>query len=152
MNAERVASLFWFVVGISAAYGGFGLGLGTTGEPGSGFLTFVAGIFVSMMALIIYVQSYRMSVENQVELADLWRGLKWHRTVVIILMIIAFILLFEVIGFLICSFILLVAIMKGLEGLGWKISLLIPSVTVLITYLLFTIILKTALPVGVLGF
>ena len=152
MNAERVSSLFWLVIGVAASYGGYDLGLGSAGEPGSGFLTFVAGMFVTLMALIIHIKSYRDKPEDQVRLVVLWQGVKWQRTIRIILLIIAFILVFEKIGFLICSFALLVIIMRWLEGLNWKTSLLIPSITVLVTYVLFTIILKTSLPSGVFGF
>jgi len=152
MNAERVASLFWFLLGVAAAYGGFDLGLENEGEPGSGFLTFIAGIFVAVMAAIIFFQSYRASAEESPRIADLWRGVNWKRAVAIVLLTLVFILSFETAGFLICSFVLLVIIMRGLEGLSWKISLVLPAITVLATYVLFTFILKTSLPAGVLGF
>jgi hypothetical protein len=151
MNAERVSSLFWLVLGAAAAYGGFELGLGSGVAPGSGFLTFVAGVFVALMATILFIQSFRANAEDQVRVAELWRGVKWHRAVAIVLLIIAFILVFETVGFLICSFALLVIIMRWLEGLPWKTSLLIPAITVITTYVLFKTILKTSLPAGVFG-
>jgi hypothetical protein len=151
VKAERISSLFWFVLGASAAYGGFELGLGSAGEPGSGFLTFIAGVFVAFLAGILFIQSLLGNPDDQVRVAALWRGLKWYRALIIVFLIIAFILAFETIGFLICSFFLLVIIMHWLEGLAWKISLLVPALTVLATYVLFTTILKTALPTGVLG-
>jgi hypothetical protein len=151
MNAERVSSLFWLVLGVAAAYGGFELGLGSGVEPGSGFLTFVAGVFVALMAAILFIQSFRANPGDQARVAELWRGVKWHRAIAIVVLIIAFILVFETIGFLICSFALLVIIMRWLEGLSWKTSLLVPAITVLVTYILFTTILKTSLPAGVFG-
>jgi hypothetical protein len=151
MNAERVSSLFWLVLGATAAYGGFELGLGSGVEPGSGFLTFVAGVFVALMAAILFIQSFRANARDQARVADLWHGVKWHRAIAIVILIIAFILVFETVGFLICSFALLVIIMRCLEGLPWKTALLVPAITVLVTYVLFTTILKTSLPAGVFG-
>lgn len=152
MNAERVASLFWFLLGAAAAYGGFDLGLGSEGEPGSGFLTFIAGIFVSLMAVIVFLQSWLAGPGASPRLADLWRGVNWGRAVVIVLLTLVFIVSFETVGFLICSFALLVVIMRWLEKLPWTISLSMPAIAVLTTYVLFTYLLKTPLPAGVLGF
>ena len=152
MNAERVASVFWFFCGAIAAYGGYQLGLGEGGEPGSGFLTFCAGIFIALMAAILFFQSWRESPENQLRVADLWRGTLWPRAVAIVVMTAIFIMAFDFLGFLICGFVLLVAILRGLEGLPWKISLLTPAITVAATYILFSYLLKTSLPAGVFGF
>lgn len=53
MNAERTGSVFWLLVGAAALHGGIDLGLGSTAEPGPGFLAVVAGAFVALMALIL---------------------------------------------------------------------------------------------------
>jgi hypothetical protein len=42
--------------------------------------------------------------------------------------------------------------MKWLEGLSWKISVLVPAVTIVGTYLLFKTVLKISLPAGIFGF
>ncbi len=152
MNVERVGSLFWFVLGAAAFYGSLDLGLGSMGQPGSGFLTCVAGSFVAVMALIVFVQSYRADPSGQKRLSALWQGLRWQRAIAIVLMVILFIQVFEILGFFICSFFLLFSIMKWLEGLSWKTSLLVPACTIVGTYLLFKIILKISLPAGIFGF
>ena len=59
MNAERVGSLVWLLLGAAAVYGALDLGIGTMGAPGSGFLTCVAGSFVALMALMIFIQSFK---------------------------------------------------------------------------------------------
>lgn len=151
MNAERVSSLFWLVLGTAAAYGGLELGLGSGLEPGSGFLTFIAGVFVALMAATLFIQSFSANPADQVRVAELWRGVKWHRAIAVVVLVVVFILVFEVVGFLICSFALLVIIMRWLEGLPWKTSLLVPAITVLVTLVLFKTILKTSLPAGVFG-
>lgn len=152
MTAERIASVFWFICGVIAAHGGYQLGLGTKGEPGSGFLTFCAGIFIALMAAILFWQSWRKCPENQARLADLWRGTLWYRAVAIVVLTAIFIMAFEYLGFLICGFVLLVVIFRGLERLPWKISLIAPAITVGATYILFSYLLKTSLPAGVFGF
>ena len=152
MSAERVGALFWIVFGGAAIYGALGLGLGTMETPGSGFLTFVAASFVTLMAVLVLIQSYRHDAAAQVRVADLWRGLKWGRAIAIVLLTILFILSFETVGFFVCSFALLVVIMRWLEGVDWKTSLGVPAITIAGTHLLFQTILKISLPAGILGF
>jgi hypothetical protein len=85
-------------------------------------------------------------------LSKLWQGLKWQRAVAITIMITIFIAVFETLGFFICSFVLLFSIMRWLEGLSWKTSLLVPAVTIVITFVLFKTVLKISLPAGIFGF
>lgn len=152
MNAERVGSLFWFVFGAAAVYGSLDLGLGEMGQPGSGFLTFVAGCFVALMASIVFVQSYRSDSAAQTRVSELWKGVKWQRAIAITILIAVFIMVFEVLGFFICSFVLLFSIMKWLEGLDWKTATFVPALTIVGTYLLFKTVLKISLPAGIFGF
>jgi hypothetical protein len=151
LNAERVGSLFWLLFGAAAVYGALDLGIGTMGAPGSGFLTCVAGSFVALMALLIFIQSFKGDPAAQIRVADLWAGCNWWRAVAISLLIILFILAFETLGFFLCSFILLLIIMRWLEGLSWKTSILIPIISIGCTYVLFKTILKISLPAGIFG-
>lgn len=152
MNAERIGGLFWLLFGCTAAYGGLGLELGTMQEPGSGFLTFVAGCFVAVMALIVIVQSYRGDADAQTRLADLWKGVMWWRALAITGLILLFIFSFETIGFFVCSFLLLVIIMRWLEGLEWKMCLIVPTVATVTTYVVFKTVMNISLPSGIFGF
>jgi hypothetical protein len=151
LNAERVGSLFWLLFGAAAVYGALDLGIGTMGAPGSGFLTCVAGSFVALMALLIFIQSFKGDPAAQIRVADLWAGCNWWRAVAISLLIILFIIAFETLGFFLCSFILLLIIMRWLEGLSWKTSILIPIISIGCTYVLFKTILKISLPAGIFG-
>jgi putative tricarboxylic transport membrane protein len=152
LNAERVGSLFWLLFGAAAVYGSLDLGIGTMSAPGSGFLTCVAGSFVALMALLLFVQSFKSDRAAQARVSDLWVGCNWWRAIAISVLIIIFILAFETLGFFLCSFILLLVIMRWLEGLSWTTSLLVPIVAIGCTYLLFKTILKISLPAGIFGF
>ena len=152
MNAERTGALFWLLFGCAAIYGGLDLELGTMQEPGSGFLTFVAGSFVTCMASLIIIQSYRADPAVSVRVADLWKGKKWKRAVAITILIALFIVSFETLGFFVCSLALLIIIMRWLEGLSWKLCLLVPSIAIGTTYVVFKFFMKISLPAGMFGF
>lgn len=152
MNSERTGGLFWLLFGCAAIYGGLDLELGTMQEPGSGFLTFVAGSFVACMALLIIIQSYRADADVSVRVADLWKGVKWKRAVAITVLIAIFIVSFETLGFFVCSLALLIVIMRWLEGLSWKLCLLVPSIAIGTTYVVFKYFMNISLPAGIFGF
>ena len=152
MNADRIGSLFWLLFGVSTVYGSLDLGLGEMGQPGSGFLACLAGSFVILMAVIVFFQSYRGDQVAKLQVSELWRGVKWQRAIAITILIAVFIGVFELLGFFVSSFVLLVVIMRWLEGLSWRISLSVPAVAILGTFLLFKTVLKISLPVGILGF
>ena len=71
MQAERAGGLFWFAVGLISIYGSIKLGLGTLREPGPGFLSFLAGCFISLMAAIVFLQSFLQRQEVVAKLLSL---------------------------------------------------------------------------------
>ncbi len=152
MQAERVGSLFWFAVGLISMYGSTRLGLGTLREPGSGFLPFLAGCFIALMAILILLQSFTPKKEARAKLAALWEGVNWHRPLIISLLILGFILALESLGFIPTSFFLLLILFRWVEKFPWRKVLIVLLLTLGSTYLLFDIFLKASLPRGILGF
>ena len=152
MSAERASAFFWLTVGLISLYGSVHLGIGTLREPGSGFLPFLAGCFICLMAVIVFFQSFLSRERSPVRILTLWRGLRWHRPITIGLLTMGYILALERIGFLLAGFLLLFVILKGVENLSWRKAILIPFSTLGISYLLFHFILKATLPRGILGF
>lgn len=152
MNVERIGSLFWFTFGAGTIHGALGLGLGTPQEPGSGFLAFTAAVFVCLMAAGIFAATFRGGQANYRKLGDLWHGLNWGRSLAIIFFTVGFVLVFEHLGFFLTSFVLLVAIMRFLEDLSWKLAVLTPLGILAASYALFKVFLGISLPAGILGF
>jgi hypothetical protein len=151
MNSDRISSLFWLALGLVTIYGSFQLGLGTLREPGSGFLAFLAGAFVSLVALFIFLQSFIRWRGVPLDLKVYWSGLNWHRSLFICLLTLGFIFLLEGLGFFITSFALLFLIFRYVERLSWTKAILIPVLALSFTYLLFNVILKSTLPRGIFG-
>ncbi len=151
MQAERLASLFWFAIGLISIYGSIKLGLGALREPGSGFLSFLAGCFISLMAMIVFFQSFR-GQGVQGKLGALWADLRWRRPIAIGFLTLGYVLALERLGFLLSSFLLLFVILKGVEKLSWGKAIFIPVFTLGLSYLLFNVLLKETLPQGVFGF
>lgn len=152
MKADRASSVVWMGVGLLSIYGSFQLGLGTLGEPGSGFLSFLAGSFICLMALIIFIQSFLQGKGFQVKISTLWEGVRWHRAAIVGLLLLAYILVLEWIGFLLTAFLIVLAMVKGVERLSWAKALLISISASAVCYLVFDKLLKAVMPRGLLGF
>ena len=150
MNADRWSSLFWFALGAAGIYASARLGVGHTGEPGSGFVPLTASAFVCLMALLVFLQSFQRGQGRS--LSALWKGVYWRRSLAVGAITLAYILALETLGFFLIGFLLLVITMKGLEGLGWKKTLIISISTLVVSYVVFKVLLKATLPVGILGF
>jgi putative tricarboxylic transport membrane protein len=142
----------WLALGLIAVYGSFKLGLGTAHEPGSGFLPLLASTFVSIMALIIFFQSFGAGGQNSPGVSTLWKGLQWKRTLAYCLITLGYILVFEWLGFALSTFLFLTVLLKGMEKLAWWKVLLISVVSTGFSYLLLSISLESELPRGILGF
>jgi putative tricarboxylic transport membrane protein len=152
MNADRVSSLFWLLLGLVTLYGSVQLGLGTMHEPGSGFLAFLAGCFISCIAVGIFLQSIVRWRGTPLEFKSLWAGANWHRSFIIGLITVGFIVALEGLGFFITSFLILFCLFKVVEKLSWGKAVVIPVLTLTATYLLFNVVLKSNLPRGIFGF
>jgi putative tricarboxylic transport membrane protein len=152
MNTDRLTILFWLVLGLISMYGSIQLGLGTMQEPGSGFLAFLAAIFISLTSFIIFLQSFIRWRGVPLNLSAFWTGLNWHRPALIALLILGFILALERLGYILTSFFLLFVLFRWVENFSWKSALLIPVLTLGLTYLLFDVFLRATLPRGILGF
>jgi putative tricarboxylic transport membrane protein len=151
MNAERVGGIFWLTFGLLVMFGSFRLGLGTLQAPGSGFLGFLAGAFVLLTAVIVLAQSF-LGKDNRVKLSALWKDSKWRRPATVTLLILAYVLVLERVGFLVTSFLFMLIMFKWVEKFPWPKAVLVTLAVVFCSYLLFHTLLKASLPQGVFGF
>jgi putative tricarboxylic transport membrane protein len=152
MQVERVGTLFWLAVGLVSIYGSTRLGLGALREPGSGFLPLIAGCFISLMAVFLFLNSFLRKQKTQAKLSPFWVEVHWHRPLIISLLTFGFVLVLERLGFILAGFFLLVILFKGVEKFSWKKAMIIPTITLGLTYLLFNVFLKASLPKGIFGF
>jgi len=78
--------------------------------------------------------------------------MKWHRSVMIALVLLGYILGLESIGFILCSLILIFLMLRVLEKYSWGKSILISVTASAFSYLIFSVLLKVMLPKGIFWF
>lgn len=152
MIADQISSLFWLVVGGLVIYGSVRLDLGSLREPGSGFLSFLAGLFICLTAGIVFLQSLFWTKAVQPRLKDLWENLRFWRPAAVLLLLLVYILVLRKLGFLLTTFIIFLIVFRGVEKLSWKKSAIISLSMSVLSYLLFYHALKTILPTGIFYF
>ncbi|MEW6233698.1 MAG: tripartite tricarboxylate transporter TctB family protein [Chloroflexota bacterium] len=145
---NQKSGLFWLVAGIIISYVAAGYGIGTPREPGPGYIAFLMGLVICLLSAILILQDLRSRVREPI--SGLFRG-NMPRVLCTLLALIGYTLLLPYLGFCVDSIILL----YGLIILSGKRDHLVAGgiavgVSV-VSYYVFTRLLQTSLPVGVLG-
>jgi putative tricarboxylic transport membrane protein len=114
--------LLWLAFGLFIAYQGYELGLGEAREPGSGFAIFGIGLLMAALAASIVFGAIKNGSED---IASLWQGTRWAKVLLIIVLLLIFGFLFERIGFVICSLVLLLVLMRFVDPVPWPTALIV---------------------------
>jgi putative tricarboxylic transport membrane protein len=136
----------WLVLALAVAAEAGRLGFGSFSRPGPGFLPFLAGVVLAALALLAFVQTAlappAADAKSGFRRADLIR----IGTVAGLLFLYVF--LWESIGFLTATFLLLLFLFRCIEPLRWRTVFTAASVTLAFTYILFSVLLGARLPTG----
>jgi putative tricarboxylic transport membrane protein len=114
--------LAWLAFGTFIAYQGYQLGLGEAREPGSGFAIFWLGLMTAAFSLSILYSALK---EGSEDLASLWAGTRWQKVLLIIVLLLVFGFLFDRIGFILCSLVLLLVLFRIVDPVPWPTALLV---------------------------
>ncbi len=121
-NAQLWGGLFWLAFGLFIANQGYDLGLGEAREPGSGFAIFWLGLFTAAFATSIILSAIKNGSED---IASLWRDTRWGKVMLVIALLLVFGFFFETVGFVICSLVLLLVLMRIVDPVSWPTALLV---------------------------
>ena len=142
---DKMSSIFLILVSIITCLGSIRIGLGTFGAPGSGFVPFIAGVFLGIMSLLILIKASR---ENKSK-AILSQGRPNLRKVIkMILGLFIYVILLPILGYVVGTFLLMLFLLKGVETLKWRWAVATSILIVIVSYLIFDVWLQGMLPVG----
>ena len=144
------SSLFFLVLGLSLALQSLRLSVWGRSGPEAGFFPFVIAVIIIGLSLFISGQSVLSQAQEREEISEkkedhsknIFRVSSYG-----ILMLLYGVSIVRV-GFLITSILFLFLILKYVERQNWKITILLGSVSMLTSYLLFVYLLKVPLPKG----
>lgn len=147
-SAELWGGLAWLALSAFIVWAGRDLGLGELRDPGSGFLLFWLGLIMAGLSASVVLGALRAPGAS---LSSLWTGTRWQRVLALTVMLVAYGFLFETLGFIACSVILLLALMTFIDRVDLRaaipVALLVPSGI----YYAITHWLKIQMPAGILA-
>ena len=150
-NNDQVSGAIWIAVGIAVALGSLRYGLGPLESPGTGFLPFLAGCAIALLALIGLVQS-TLKRRKGAGWSPILRGVRWQKPLLVMAALLAYALLMKPLGFLLCTVIFIGFLLRTVEPQRWPVVIVGAVATTLATFAVFDLWLKTQLPRGPWGF
>jgi len=148
-NADFWSSLFLMLLSGYVITEAFNLELGTPRSPGSGFMIFGVATVLGLFALRQFVAALLAQPRPKASGGD---PIHYGRIVSAVVAVIAYILLLQPVGYLLCTFLLMAFLFQVLERGHWATRTLGAAVTSLASYVLFAKALQVSLPKGLLTF
>ena len=148
-NNDQRSSLFWLAIGLAVAFYSRKYNLGTLSSPGPGFLPFLSGVAMSVLALVVFLQQIPAKKDA---LKHLWAGKKWPAVPIVMASLVAYAILLNFLGFILATFLLMAFLLRVMEPLAWKKVLAGAAGATGGSYAVFHLWLEAQLPAGFLGF
>jgi hypothetical protein len=149
---EWVLNLVLFVFGAVITVESARLGLGGLHRPGVGFLPFYTGALLAVVAFFSFVKNLRVARGRNWDANERFFGRAVFNLGSILIAIVVYVLIFPWLGYVLSTFLLLVALFRAAGIRKWVHSLLTAFLTAAITYLVFFSWLKVRFPKGIFGF
>ncbi len=150
-NNDQVSAAVWFGVGAIIAIASIRCRLGTLESPGTGFLPFLAGLAITFFSVIGLVQGTLKQKKGQ-GWKSVMRGLKWKKSLIVLLSLLVYVLLLKPLGFLLVTTLFVGFLLAAVEPQRWYVLIFGAIGTAIGTYGIFEVWLKAQLPKGPLGF
>lgn len=148
MLHDRASSIFFFAVSVIVFVGSIQLGLGTTRQPGPGFITFGASGLLGILSIIGFLRTFSGKVKYR---EVLFRNILWWRVVLSGLAILAYALLMPTLGYLITTFLLMLFLYFMIHEQKWYWVIISSLLSSLGSYYLFSKLLNCQFPDGLFG-
>jgi len=149
MKLDLISGAFWLLFSILAITESYQLGLGSLRKPGSGLLPFVAACFLGIFSIIVFLQAQLGKREPEEEVWPNREG--WLKVVLVFMILLAYAMALEKIGFMLDTFLLIFILLKTIEPQSWIKSLVFSLLVAVGSYTIFDVWLKVPLPSGLLS-
>ena len=142
-------NLIWILFSIAVVLESWRLNVGELHAPGPGFLPFIAGLLLGILAIVAFIQTLKEKASQ--ERGFLSFGDYLVKVGFLTGALVVYVFLLNILGFLIGTFLLLLFLFRIIEPLRWRTVILASLITLAAVYLLFDLFLGTQLPKGIVG-
>jgi putative tricarboxylic transport membrane protein len=146
-NIDSIPSFILILIGVLFCTSSSKLGIGKLNKPGPGFLPFVVAAILILLSLgVILGGRHIKHAESK------FNGRRSGVALLVLLSLFAYVLILDILGFVLATFLMLTLLFSIPEKQSWKMVLGASLFTAACTYLLFGYTLGITLPTGFLGF
>ena len=149
MSKETLAAGFWLLFSLCMSIASFRLGTGTGNRPGPGFFPFYAAVAIGIISLFRLRRTRREATTPTVGAPD-GTG-EWRKVLSVVASMLAYAVLLEPLGFVICTFLLMAFFLKFVAAQRWLTALSFAFAVALVAHVLFNVLLDADLPKGLLA-
>jgi putative tricarboxylic transport membrane protein len=150
LNRDFISSLVWVVIGLIFCVGGVRYGVYYAGGPGPGFLAFVGGIILSSLGLAVLISTCLHVKEKRDEVEKFFPEEDSFKKVFLTIMALClYALLFEYLGFLFTTFLIMFFLLRFIDPLKWSTVWITAILTATIFYIAFQVVIGIPFPRGI---
>jgi hypothetical protein len=146
LKREKIDLTFWFVLSFYFCIESYRLGLGSIHAPGPVFLPFWVSIIIFIFAVVLLLQGMRKKLIGKVE--PFFRGENLRSVVYGTVLLFMYGLLFNWIGFALCTFLFTGFCLKAIGKKKWLTVIGISLTVTILAYMLFVEWLQIQFPKG----
>jgi hypothetical protein len=147
-----INDLVWIGFASAVCYGGLKLGFGSFHQPHAGFMPFLSGLLLGLLALADLVFGLINRWKEDKEDVEVWANINWGKLLLTVAVIFLYTILFSILGFTISTILLLLFLFRVMEPKPWWVVLVSSVVCTGLFYLAFKVGLDSQLPRGFWGF
>ena len=151
-KADLITGVFLLVLSGLAIWGASQMPPSATFGPGAGFLPFWLGILLAVLAVILLVTAQRRPATSKDSESPFPGKQALFAITSVLVGLAGYILLIEVLGYLVDTFLFIVFLMKAVEREKWPLTLMVAAGTTAVLFITFQILLKITLPSNMFGF
>ena len=149
---DRIFSFIWIALGVAQCVESVNFGLGSVSEPGTGFMPFVMGLVIILLAVSLLIEATFTLKKSPPPKTSLWAEVHWKRVAYITLLLLAYSFLLPKLGYILATFLVMVFLLKSGEPVKWPAAILVGALTSGLSYLIFGIWLSVSFPRGMFSF
>jgi len=147
-----INDLAWIGFAGLVCYGGLKLGFGSFRQPHAGFMPFLSGLVLGLLALVDLLSGVVNHWKQEKMDKEIWANIHWGKLFLTLALLFIYTVLFNTLGFIIATIPLLFFLYRVMEPRPWWVVIIASVITTGFFYLGFKVGLDSQLPRGFLGF
>ncbi|MGA2954849.1 MAG: tripartite tricarboxylate transporter TctB family protein [Thermodesulfobacteriota bacterium] len=147
-----ISNLVWIGFAAIVCWGGLKLGFGSFHQPQAGFMPFLSGLVLGLLALVDLISGVINHWKGEKADKEIWADIHWGKLLLTLVMLFIYTVFFNTLGFIIATILLLFFLYRVMEPRPWWVVIIASFITTGLFYVGFKIGLDSQLPGGFLGF